>query len=111
MIATTGAVVSSVKLSDAVPVLPKLSVWLATMVWAPSASPLGVNDQAPVASAVTVVAMALPSMVKCTAVLASPVPLSASLEVMWSLAELPVSMASASVRVGPVVLKLIDHRT
>ena len=87
MIATTGAVVSSVKLSEAVPVLPKLSVWLATMVWAPSASPLGVNDQAPVASAVTVVAMALPSMVKCTTVLASPLPLSASFEVMWSLAE------------------------
>ena len=87
VIATTGAVVSSVKLSEAVPVLPKLSVWLATMVWAPSASPLGVNDQAPVASAVTVVAMALPSMVKCTTVLASPVPLSASFEVMWSLAE------------------------
>ena len=42
--------------------------------------------------AVTVVAMAVPSMVKCTTVLASPVPLSASLEVMWSLAELPVSM-------------------
>ena len=82
VIATTGAVVSSVKLSEAVPVLPKLSVWLATMVWAPSASPLGVNDQAPVASAVTVVAMALPSTVKCTTVLASPVPLSASFEVM-----------------------------
>ena len=82
VIATTGAVVSSVKLSEAVPVLPKLSVWLATMVWAPSASPLGVNDQAPVASAVTVVAMALPSMLKCTTVLASPVPLSASFEVM-----------------------------
>ena len=42
-----GAVVSRVKFSEAVPVLPKLSVWLATMVWAPSASPLGVNDQAP----------------------------------------------------------------
>ena len=39
VIATTGAVVSSVKLSDAVPVLPKLSVWLATMVWVPSDSP------------------------------------------------------------------------
>ena len=86
--------------------LPKLSVWLATMVWAPSASPLGVNDQAPVASAVTVVAMALPSMLKCTTVLASPVPLSASFEVMRSLAELPVSMLSASVSVGPVVLRL-----
>ena len=41
VIATTGAVVSRVKLSEAVPVLPKLSVWLATMVWAPSESPLG----------------------------------------------------------------------
>ena len=81
------APVSSVKLSEAVPVLPKVSVWLATMVWAPSASPLGVNDQAPVASAVTVVAMALPSMLKCTTVLASPVPVSASFEVMWSLDE------------------------
>ena len=39
VIATTGAVVSSVKLSVAVPVLPKVSVWLATMVCAPSASP------------------------------------------------------------------------
>ena len=47
VIATIGAVVSSVKLSEAVPVLPKLSVWLATMVCGPSASPVGVNDQAP----------------------------------------------------------------
>ena len=56
--------------------------------------------------AVTVVAMALPSMVKCTTVLASPLPLSASFEVMRSLAELPVSMVRASVSVGPVVLRL-----
>ena len=94
------------KLSEAVPVLPKLSVWLATMVWAPSASPLGVNDQAPCALAVTVVAMALPSMVKCTTVLASPLPLSASFEVMWSLADEPVSMVSASLTVGTVVLRV-----
>src|SRR5258707_1635103 len=47
VIATTGAVVSSVKLSEAVPVLPNVSVWLATMVCGPSASPLGGNDQAP----------------------------------------------------------------
>ena len=106
VIATTGAVVSSVKLSEAVPVLPKASVWLATMVCAPSASPLGVNDQAPCASAVTVVAMALPSMVKCTTVLASPVPLSASLEVIWPLADEPVSMVKASVTVGAVVLRV-----
>src|SRR5258705_13212032 len=53
VIATTGAVVSSVKLSVAVPVLPNVSVWLATMVCGPSASPLGVNDHAPWALAVT----------------------------------------------------------
>ena len=82
MIATTGAVVSSVKLSEAVPVLPNVSVWLATMVCGPSASPLGVNDHAPWALAVTVVATGLPSSVKCTTVLARPVPLSASLELM-----------------------------
>ncbi len=55
VIATAGAVVSSVKLSEAVPVLPKPSVWLATMVCGPSASPAGVNDHVPWASAVTVV--------------------------------------------------------
>ena len=78
----------------------------ATMVWAPSESPLGVNDQAPCALVVTVVAMAPPSMVKCTTLLASPVPVSTSFEVMPSLAELPVSMVSASVSVGPVVLSV-----
>ena len=87
VIATTGAVVSSVKLSDAVPVLPKLSVWLATMVWVPSDSPTGVNDQPPSALAVTVVAIGLPSIVKCTTVLARPVPLNASLELMRSVLE------------------------
>ena len=86
--------------------LPNVSVWLATMVWAPSESPLGVNDQAPVASAVTVVAMALPSMLKCTTVLASPLPVSASFEVMRSLDELPVSMVRASVTAGAVVLSV-----
>ena len=94
------------KLSEAVPVLPKLSVWLATMVWAPSASPLGVNDQPPCALAVTVVAMALPSTVKCTTVLASPVPLSASFEVIWPVADEPVSIVRASVTVGAVVLRV-----
>ena len=54
VIAMLGAVVSSVKLSEAVPVLPKPSVWLATMVCAPSASPTGVNDQTPWALAVAV---------------------------------------------------------
>ena len=39
---TVGATVSSVNVSDAMPVLPALSVSLATMVWAPCASPTGV---------------------------------------------------------------------
>ena len=60
--------------------------------------------QAPVASAVTVVAVALPSMVKCTTVLANPVPLSASFEVMWPPVDEPVSAVRASVTVGAVVL-------
>ena len=98
--------VSRVKFNDAEPVLPKLSVWLATMVCAPLASPLGVNDQAPCASEVTVVALTTPSMVNCTSVLASPVPVSAGLVVTWSVAEEPVSETRASVTVGPVVLSV-----
>ena len=54
--------------------------------------------------------MAMPSMVKCTTVLARPVPLSASLEVMWSVADEPVSKASASVTVGAGGAQRIDHR-
>ena len=67
---------------EALPVLPAASVSLATTVWLPFASPLGVNDQAPVASAVAVPAMALPSTVKCTTALGSPVPASAGLVVV-----------------------------
>ena len=52
------------------------------------------------------VAIALPSMVKCTMVLASPVPLSASFEVIWPLADEPVSIVRASVTVGAVVLRV-----
>ena len=106
VIAMLGAVVSSVKVSEALPVLPKLSVWLATMVCDPSASPLGVNVHTPWALVVAVAVMGLPSTVKCTTALARPVPLSASLEVMWSLADEPVSNASTSVTVGAVVLSV-----
>ena len=106
VIATAGAMVSSVKLSAAVPVLPKPSVWLATMVCAPSANPVGVNDHAPWVSAVAVATIGLPSIVKCTTVLARPVPLSASLEVMWSMLEAPVSNVRISVTDGPVVLSV-----
>src|SRR5947199_816064 len=84
LIAMVGAVVSSVKLNEAWPVLPKLSVWLATMVWAPSASPLGVNDQLPWALAVTVAAIGLAWKVKCMNAFARAVSYSASCEVMWT---------------------------
>src|SRR5882762_5921010 len=104
--ASAGAVVSSVNVSDAVPVLPNVSVWLATMVCTPSASPLGVNDHAPWALAVTVVAIGVPSIVKCTTVLARPLPVSASLEVMPSVLEAPVSNARLSLTVGAVVLSV-----
>ena len=104
LIASVGAVVSSVKLSVAVPGLPKLSVWLATMVCGPSASPLGVNDHAPWASAVTVATIGLPSIVKCTTVLARPVPVNASFEVMRSIADDPVSIVRLSVTVGPAAV-------
>ena len=100
-----GVVVSSVKLSEAAPVLPKASVWVATMVCTPSARPPGVNDQVPPESAITVEAIGLPSIVKCTTVLASPVPLSvASFEVMLSLNVPVLKEASLAVTVGAVGL-------
>ena len=57
---TAGGVLSSVKLSVAVPVLPARSVWLAVSVCAPSARPAGVKLQAPVASAVVVPSVCRP---------------------------------------------------
>src|SRR6185312_11870735 len=98
-----GVVVSSVKLSEATPVLPKLSVWLATMVCAPSARPTGVKDHVPLASAITVEAIELPSTVKFTAVLARPVPLSVALfEVIMSV-DVPLLKASLAVTWGAAV--------
>ncbi len=58
---TTGAELSSVKLSVAVPMLPSLAVWLAVSVCAPSARP-GVKLQAPVPSAVAVPSVTPPSL-------------------------------------------------
>jgi hypothetical protein len=49
-----GAVVSSVKVSEAVPVLPAASVSLATTMCEPSDSPMGMNVQMLPASAVAV---------------------------------------------------------
>ena len=59
-----GAVVSRVKVSDALAVLPAASVSLATTVCDPLTRPVGVKLQAPDVSAVAVAAMALPSTVK-----------------------------------------------
>ena len=81
-----------------------MSVWLATIVCTPSARPLGVNDHAPLASVITVEAVGVPSIVKYTAVLARPVPLSASFEVMLSLGDVPALKVSFAVIGGAVVL-------
>src|SRR5258708_10051767 len=105
---TTGAVgegggvgVVSVKASEALPVLPAASVSLATTVCVPAARPVGVYDQAPVASAVAVPAIALPSAVKCTAAPASPVPLRAGLVV-----EAVGPLTSFSVTTGALVSRV-----
>ena len=90
-IVTAGATLSSVKVNDAVPVLPATSVSLATMVCAPCARPVGVNDQAPLALAVVVPSTVAPS-VSVTTALASAVPLSAGFEVILSVDDEPVSL-------------------
>jgi hypothetical protein len=77
------AVVCRLKVSEAVPLLPAASVSLATTVCEPSANPAGVNVQAPLTSAVDVPAIANPSNVKCTTASGSPVPLSASFDVIY----------------------------
>ncbi len=59
---TTGAALSSVKLSVAVPVLPARSVWLTLNTCAPSARPTGVKFQAPVPSAIAVPSVTPPSL-------------------------------------------------
>ena len=65
---TTGAVLSSVKFSVALPVLPAWSVWVALSACAPSARPAGVKLQAPVPPAVVVPSVVPPSLI-VTAVL------------------------------------------
>src|SRR5437764_1452555 len=88
---TTGAVVSRVKLSDPELVLPAKSVWAATTVCWPSAKPVGAKDQLPLASAVAVAATGVPSTVNLITALGAAVPVRAVLEVILSVAELPVS--------------------
>ena len=101
-VVTVGAVVASVKVNDAVPVLPAESVSLATIVCAPCARPVGVNDQAPLAFAVVVPRTVAPS-VSVTTALGSPVPLSVGFEVTPSVDEAPVSTDKVSVTAGAIV--------
>ena len=70
---TAGAVLSSVKLSAAVPVLPARSVWLALSVRAPSARPAEQSSRRR-RSAVAVPSVVSPSLM-VTRVLACPTPL------------------------------------
>src|SRR5436190_294477 len=100
---TVPATVSSVKVSEVEPMLPATSVWLATTVCWPSASPVGVNDQLPLASAVAVVLVALPSTVNFTVEFAAAVPEIVAFDVILSVADAPVSLASFDVTVGAAV--------
>ena len=97
---TAGGVVSSVKVSEAEPVLPAELISLATMVCDPSNKPLGVNVQLPLLLAVAVLAIALPSTVKCTTALGSPEPVSASFDVILSEDDEPVSLTKLAVTCG-----------
>ena len=63
---TAGAVLSSVKLSVAVTVLPARLVCVAVRVCAPSRSPIGMKLHAPVLSAVGVPRVVLPSLIVTT---------------------------------------------
>src|SRR5690242_18649157 len=103
---TMGATVSSVKLSVVVAVTPAALLSLTTIVCAPSASPVGVNVQLPLLSALAVAAIAVPSTVKCTVASESVVPVSVALEVMPSVAKTPVSATSIAETCGESVLTM-----
>ena len=106
---TAGAAVSSVKMREAVPLLPAASVSLATIVWLPSAKLVGVNVHTPLALAVSLVpAIARPSTVKCTTAFGSPEPVSVSFEVILSVDDDPVSCARLSFTAGRH--RIHDHR-
>ena len=108
VIATTGAVVSSVKLSEAVPVLPK-AIGLARHDGVRTVGQPARGERPGTGGlAVTVVAMALPSKSsKRTTLLASPLPLSASFEVIRPLGRAAsVDESKPRSRVGPLVLRL-----
>ena len=98
---TTGATLSTVKVNEAVPVLPATSVSVTTTVCTPSVT-TGVRVQLPAASVATETADA-PSTLTCTAALGSPVPDTAGLEVIPSAGEIPVSATSPAVTTGAVL--------
>ena len=90
------------KVREWLPTLPAMSVSLATTVWVPWASDVGVKLHVPLASAVAVPRVVVPS-VSVTTALASPEPVSVSTLVMWSEFELPLSVPSASVTLAATV--------
>src|SRR5262249_15325245 len=90
---TAGAVISSVKLSAAEPVLPARSVSDALSVCALSPRPVGTKLQAPAALAVVVPSTTPPSLI-VTVAFWSPDPWIAGLLVIPSLADAPVSLTS-----------------
>ena len=87
---SAGAILSSVKLSVAVPVLPATSIWVAVSVCAPSARPAGVKPQVPVLSTV-VVPSRRAALLDGDHSTGLTRPLIAGFEVILSVAELPVS--------------------
>src|SRR4051812_27716461 len=72
------------------------------MVCDPSERPTGVNDHAPLASAVAVPRRAEPS-VRVTTAPGSPRPVRRASNVMWSVADTPVSLTKLSVTVGGAI--------
>src|SRR5262249_9377710 len=100
VIEVSGAVVSNVKVSEAVPVLPAPLVSLAMMVCWPSARPVSVNVHAPLLSAVAVVLIAVPSTVKLITAFGSAPPVRVGSDVSLSVGNEPVSFLRASVTVG-----------
>src|SRR5258708_9500 len=100
-----GAAVLSVKMSDAVPVRLIALVSLAIKVWAPSASPVGVNTQLPALLVIVWPSVFGPSLIM-TIAFGSAVPATVGFEVMPSIGDTPVSKASPSVRNGVSVSRV-----
>src|SRR4051812_3723054 len=83
-------------------------VSLAAMVWMPSASAVGLNDQFPSAVAVAVERREMPSTLKRIRAFPSAVPFKAMLEETPSLADRPVSASSSAVTTGATAVPPVD---